>query len=467
MESIKPPRMAEFVEKTTRHTLDDWQHDLCRRLETLATTTGRRILIAAPPQFGKSIIVSQRFPAWLLGQKPMHRIKLACYNITHATKFGRVVRDLMWSEEFKGLFPSTGLTVPRLSSAEEWSTAARHELRDSQPSFKALGLQTGFVGQGADTLIVDDPYASPQEAYSQIINEKVHSFWSDTAKPRLNDDTNVVVMFHRYTENDLAGWLMEQEPDEWELIRYSAVADGDYTHPATERTYPDPLARAEGQHLSPRRSQQWYAEQEKNSFVWLSQFQGRPTAKEGSFFKVTNLTTEPAAPIGLRVCRGWDLAATENAGDFTAGVKLGKAPDGSWWVLDVARGQWGADTVEKQLREVAKADGNTVKIALPQDPGQAGKKQAQQLTRMLAGFPVAAEAISGDKETRAFNCAFNFAAQVNAGNVRLVTGLWNKAFIEELRAFPMGTHDDQVDAVSDAFNKLAGTQPVTFGRFRM
>ncbi len=461
--------MAEFVEKTTRHSLDDWQHDLCRRLESLATTTGRRLLIAAPPQFGKSIIVSQRFPAWLLGQKPTHRVKLACYNITHATKFGRIVRDLMWSDDFKGLFPSAGLTVPRLSSAEEWSTSARLELRDSQPSFKALGLQTGFVGQGADTLIVDDPYASPQDAYSEIINSKVHAFWSDTAKPRLNDDTNVVVMFHRYTENDLAGWLMENEPDEWELIRYSAVADGDYTHPATQKTYSDPLARAEGQYLSPRRSEAWYEDQQKNGFVWLSQFQGRPNAKDGSFFKVAQFGEMLSArPAGLKLCRGWDLAATEGAGDFTAGVLLGFNPQEPpqnriWYVCDVARGQWGADTVAKQLAQTSSLDGKVVTIKLPQDPGQAGKQQAQQLTRMLAGFPVLAEPVSGDKETR----AFNFAAQVNAGNVRLVQGQWNRAFIEELRSFPTGTHDDQVDAVSDAFNRLAGTQPVRFGTFRM
>jgi hypothetical protein len=62
--------------------------DLCRRLQELATTTGRRLLICAPPQFGKSVIVSQRFPAWLLGEKPTHRVKVACYNVTHATKFG-------------------------------------------------------------------------------------------------------------------------------------------------------------------------------------------------------------------------------------------------------------------------------------------------------------------------------------------------------------------------------------------
>lgn len=363
------------------------------------------------------------------------------------------MRDLMWSSEYQAMFP--GVSVPKLSSAEEWSTEARLSLRDSQPSFKALGLQTGFVGQGADTLIVDDPYASPQDAYSDIINSKVHSFWSDTAKPRLNDDTNVVVMFHRYTEVDLAGWLMAQEPEEWELVRYAAIDDGDYVHPVTTRVYPAPIKRNEGDKLSARFSDDWYAAQQKNSFVWLSQFQGRPTAKEGSFFKVGKMDVIPAQPTGLTLCRGWDLAATPGGGDFTAGVLMGKDAGGFYYICNVNRGQWGADDVEDELRQTSKTDGAGVWIALPQDPGQAGKKQAQSLVRMLAGFTAKAEPVSGDKETR----AFNFAAQVNAGNVKLIQGDWNRAFIEELRAFPLGGYDDQVDAAADAFNRLASIQP--------
>lgn len=78
--------LDSFVEKTTRHTLDSWQHHLCDTLTSLADSKGRRLLIAAPPQGGKSIIVSQRFPAWLIAKKPTHRVKLACYNITHALR---------------------------------------------------------------------------------------------------------------------------------------------------------------------------------------------------------------------------------------------------------------------------------------------------------------------------------------------------------------------------------------------
>lgn len=95
-------------------------------------------------------------------------------------------------------------------------------------------------------------------------------------------------------------------------------------------------------------------------------------------------------------------------------------------------------------------DGKSVAIRLPQDPGQAGKAQAKSFIKMLAGFSVKAETVSGDKITR----AQPFAAQVNVGNVRMLRGAWNKPLIEEMRNFPNGKHDDQIDAGSDAFNEL-------------
>jgi predicted phage terminase large subunit-like protein len=95
-------------------------------------------------------------------------------------------------------------------------------------------------------------------------------------------------------------------------------------------------------------------------------------------------------------------------------------------------------------------DGKSVSIRLPQDPGQAGKSQAKNFITMLSGFNVKAETVSGDKITR----AQPFAAQVNIGNVKMLRGDWNKALIEELRNFPNGTHDDQVDGCSDGFTEL-------------
>jgi hypothetical protein len=390
--------LSSFVERTTNFKLDAWQQDLCKRLESLATSTGRRLLICAPPQYGKSVIVSQRFPAWLLGEKPTHRVKVACYNITHATKFGKLIRDLMQSTEYASLFLNPDTQLPKITSAESWSTLGRLSMRDSQPSFKALGLATGFVGEGCDTLIIDDPYASPEEAYSETINKKVHSFWSDTAKPRLNEKTNVVVMFHRYQEYDLAGWLMEQEPDEWELIRYSAVADGQYRHPVTERLYDDPLGRKEGEKLSERFSDTWIASQQQNSFVWLSQFQGRPTAKGGLFFKHEWFEVVGAVPANSRRVWYWDKAgADEGKGDFTVGVLMAKDKDGIFYVEDVVRGQWTANPRNQKIKltaELSRQKHGSVKHFIEQPPGLA-KESTDTVIKLLAGFNAYGDPVRG------------------------------------------------------------------------
>ena len=274
----------------------------------------------------------------------------------------------------------------------------------------------------------------------------------------MNDHTNVVVMFHRYCEPDLAGFLLEAEADDWELIRYAAVSDGAYEHPVTKRTYPDPLNRPEGQKLSPRYSDAWYRRQQTNEYVWLSQFQGRPTAKEGTFFKVNKLQyCDPGdVPTGLKLVRSWDLAASKD-GDWTVGVLIGKADNGRYFIVDVVRGRWLPDDRDAEMVATAKRDGKSVRIRIPQDPGQAGVDQALRLARLLDGYRVKARPISGEKITR----ADGLASQVNVGNVTVVRGEWKYAFVEELRQFPLGAHDDQVDAVVDGYTELAAKRVLT------
>ncbi len=102
----------------------------------------------------------------------------------------------------------------------------------------------------------------------------------------------------------------------------------------------------------------------------------------------------------------------------------------------------------------ASQDGSGCYIRIPQDPGQAGKAQAEDYVRALAGYMVTALPVTGDKETR----AKPLAAQSEIGNVRLVRGPWNEAFLDEIETFPAGAHDDQVDAAADALRELAGNQ---------
>lgn len=105
------------------------------------------------------------------------------------------------------------------------------------------------------------------------------------------------------------------------------------------------------------------------------------------------------------------------------------------------------------MRQTAQLDGADVPTWLEQEPGSSGKDSAAASVRNLAGFAVYAEPVTGDKVVR----AGPFAAQVEAGNVKLIKGPWNAAYLDELCAFPTGAHDDQVDASSGAFTKIADT----------
>jgi predicted phage terminase large subunit-like protein len=122
-----------------------------------------------------------------------------------------------------------------------------------------------------------------------------------------------------------------------------------------------------------------------------------------------------------------------------------------FYIEHVERFRGSPADVERTILSLASTDGRATAIRLPQDPGQAGKAQAQTLVSKLAGYDVKATPVTGSKAVRATPAA----AQAEAGNVKLVAGPWNEAFIEEVCGFPAATHDDQVDAFADALNALA------------
>lgn len=175
--------------------------------------------------------------------------------------------------------------------------------------------------------------------------------------------------------------------------------------------------------------------------------------KSGEVFKEEWFEIVEAAPVGIDH-RAWDFAATEAGGDWTTGPLMRKTPQGEYYILDMKRFQGSPLEVENTLYNTATQDGKTVSISIPEDPGQAGKAQSQMYIRKLAGYNVKAIRRTGDKLTY----ARPLAAQIEAGNVKLVRGDWNKDFLREFSMFPDGQNDDQVDAVSDAFNCLSNVK---------
>lgn len=158
-----------------------------------------------------------------------------------------------------------------------------------------------------------------------------------------------------------------------------------------------------------------------------------------------------------RWVRGWDLAATDTdeGGDpaYTASVLLGKRRNGRYVIADATNNRLKAEKVRAMVKQCAVADKakyKRVKIRLSQDPGQAGKEQAESYIKMLAGFNVVTVKESGDKESR----AEPFAAQWQAGNVDVVAGPWTETLLAQYEAFPESKFKDLVDSGSNAFNEL-------------
>lgn len=168
-----------------------------------------------------------------------------------------------------------------------------------------------------------------------------------------------------------------------------------------------------------------------------------------------------AVPHHARRVRFWDFAATEKKlssddPDFTAGVKMAYA-DGIYYVEHVVQKRLNPGDVDRLVLQTAQADGQDVEIGIEQEPGASGKGMAAYMIRLLSGYNVRATPASGDKVTR----AMPWFAQAQAGNVKLLRAAWNSDYLDEVTMFPIGAHDDMVDATSGAFGRIvAGGGPI-------
>lgn len=181
----------------------------------------------------------------------------------------------------------------------------------------------------------------------------------------------------------------------------------------------------------------------------------------GTIFQRRWFPTVDAAPQMKTVMRYWDRAGTEEAKasahtSYTAGVKMGQDASNRHWILDVVRFRGSPLEVASTITNVASQDGRSVKIGIEQDPGQAGKAEAQSHLRNLAGYDVAVNAVHESKGVR----AKPVSAQAEAGNILVLRGAWNNDYLQELENFDGSSKcvSDQTDATSGAFMLL--NQPV-------
>jgi predicted phage terminase large subunit-like protein len=186
-------------------------------------------------------------------------------------------------------------------------------------------------------------------------------------------------------------------------------------------------------------------------YDWVALYQGHPAPPGGGLFREEWFADKfvDASPVVARRARGWDTAGTDGGGDWTAGVRIAEVK-GIFYVEDVQRKQLGPNGVDALMRVTAELDGVLCAVREEKEGGSAGGAVISARMMTLVGFNYAGVQISGSKVTR----SRPFRVQCEAGNVRIVRGPWNAAYISELCGFPTAKNDDQVDASSCAFNSV-------------
>jgi predicted phage terminase large subunit-like protein len=444
------------LEPTAKYT-HGWHIDaICVHLE--AVTDGRinRLLINVPPGSSKSLLVSVMWQAWEWGPRglPSMRYLTTSFNDGPVKRDTRKCRDLMLSDWYRSLWPEVELNRTGETSFSNTKTGTREGV-----PFGSLTSQRG------DRLVIDDPH-STETAESAADRLATTRKFREGAQNRLNDQERsaIVVIMQRLHEEDVSGVIHEvgmeyvhlMLPMEFEPERACS----------TEIGFSDPR-KEEGELLDPVRFPQEAVKKLKRdmgSYAYAGQYQQRPAPRSGGMFQRGDFEVVDAVPAGAKRVRAWDFAASkEKPGkqpDWTVGLRMAWHK-GAFYIEDVERGRWSPAEVEKTLKNKASQDGASVSIRMPQDPGAAGKADAETKIKLLAGYAVKAVPPTGDKATRATPAS----AQAEAGNVKLVRGDWNKAFLDEVCSFPNGQFDDQVDAFADALNELALGSSFTFDNF--
>ncbi len=182
--------------------------------------------------------------------------------------------------------------------------------------------------------------------------------------------------------------------------------------------------------------------------------------KRGDFFKKTDFQVVDALPEMIKICRAWDFAQTAPSDmnpdpDYTVGLKMGVDINGTYYVMEVIRFRQNAGDVELIYKNITSQDGIDCISRIPRDPGGMADLAIINLIKENRGYNIKPEPVIKSKENR----ASSVASMVRVRNVKIMRGKWNKAFFIELEHFPYGLHDDQVDALSDAFNEVIKYKP--------
>ena len=396
-----------------------------------------------PPRHGKSELVSRLFAAYYCYRHPDKWVGVNSYAASLAYTFSRSVRDY---------YKRAGKTLKSDAAAvRQWETGGGGGLW-------AAGVGGDITGKGYHLGIIDDPLKNAEQAASKKIREKQKDWFRSTLYTREEPGAALIIIQTRWHQDDLSGWLLSEEsiePEQWHIVNFQALkGENQIDIPSTCTLEYDP--RQINEALCPERYDTLALHRIRkrlSSYFWSALYQQSPIPKDGNLFKRDWFEIVPSTTLisnrnVLRV-RYWDLASTQDGGDWTVGLRMAFMDD-AFYIEDIVRGQWSSGKRNQIIRKTAERDGLGVTQWVEREPGSSGIDAARAFVSLLAGYTAKYEHVTGSKESR----ADPVSSQAEIGKIKLIKAHWNSIFLDEICGFPYADNDDQVDTTSGAFRKL-------------
>lgn len=417
--------------------------DLCERVFR-GEPKQHDVVVNIAPGTTKSTILSVALPAWVWTRMPSFRTICGSYSYPLAMDLSRKSRDVVNSDLYKRLFPDVELRLDQ--NTKGYFSNTKGGMRYS------VGIGGSVMGMHAHLIIVDDPL-DPTQAISEL-ELKTCNHWMREVLPSRKVNKAVtptlLVMQRLHQDDPTALFVSRAKRKPVRLVCLPARLTEDVSPPELRKFYQDGLFDPVRMPAAVLKE----AEEDLGQYGFAGQFLQNPVPPGGGMFKTDRIKRmNPTGITWVRRCRFWDKGGTSGGGAYTAGVLMGVDTIGRYWLLDVQRFQKDSAEREMEIRKVASQDGYGVVIGLEQEGGSGGKESVETSVRGLAGHKVRVQKV-GKAEGGKVDRADPFSVQVNYGNVCMVPGHWNEAYVDELKHFPTSTYMDQVDASAGAFNQL-------------
>lgn len=406
---------------------------LISKLEAVVRGDIKRLMVIMPPGSAKSTYTSLLFVPWYLAQAPNNRIIAASHSIDLAEDFGRKSRNLI-KDHAKDL----GFSL------REDSQAAGRWMTNQASEYLAAGVGKSIAGFRADLGLIDDPVGSREQAYSETVQKSNYNWYKADFRTRLKPGAKVILIQTRWHELDLAGCLLRDEPNEWTVLHLPLIAKDN-----------DPLGRAPGEMLwNDYLDSQYLLDARKDAINFSALYQGDPSAQDGDYFQrswiepYTYEANELPPLKNLRMYVASDHAVSEREqADSSCMIPFGVDENDVIWILpDVYWDRCNSLTAVKKILAIAERRKPITwwmeNEKITKSIGPFLRLAMRETSNYFVVEPVTP---ARDKQTR----AQSIRGRMNAGMVRFPSfAKWYPDALTQLLKFPVGAHDDFVDALA-------------------